>query len=199
MKLQVKYGYSLVALIWLMAATPAHSQSQAPADQQAQPADQSLGDAARKAKAEMSKSAPTKVYTQDDLSHLPSGGVSVVGQKGSTASSAPESGDSSAEAKPDAAAKSGDNEEAYWRGEARKLLDQMAAVDRQIAKVKDDIKKYGAGGFDTSTGYKDNVIYVEDRNSELQDLQKKREGLERQMDALQEAGRKAGAEPSWFR
>ena len=195
----MKFSYLLVALIWPMAAALARSQSQASTDQQSQAADQSLGDAARKARAERSKSAPAKVYTQDDLSHLSSSGVSVVGQKDSATSGTTGSADSSVEAKPDAAAKSGENEEAYWRGEARKLLDQMAAVDRQIAKVKDDIKKYGNGGFDTSTGLSQNVIYVEDRNSQLQDLQKKREGLERQMDALQEAGRKAGAEPSWFR
>jgi chaperonin cofactor prefoldin len=75
----------------------------------------------------------------------------------------------------------------------------MAAVDREITKVKDDIKKYGNVGFDPSTGLGENVIYVEDRNSNLKDLQKKKEGLEKQMDALQEAGRKAGAPPSWFR
>ena len=199
MKPPMKCGYLLVVVVWLMAAAPAHSQSQASTDQQSQASGQSLGDAARRARADKNKSTPAKVYTQDDLSHLSSSGVSVVGQKDSAASGSTESANSSAEAKPDASAKSQNNEEAYWRGEARKLLDQMAAVDREIAKVKDDIKKYGAGGFDTSTGYKDNIIYVEDRNSELQDLQKKREGLERQMDALQEAGRKAGAEPSWFR
>jgi len=182
-----------------MAAAPLHSQSQAPTEPQSQPGDQSLGDAARKARAEKNKSAPAKVYTQDDLSHLPSSGVSVVGQKASTTSSSPESTGSGAETKPDASTKAGDNEETYWRGETRKLLDQMAAVDRTIAKVKDEIKKYGNGGFDTSTGLAEGVIYVQDRNSELQDLQKKKEGLEKQMDALQEAGRKAGASPSWFR
>lgn len=185
----MKYACLLAVAIWFMVAAPVHSQSQQ--------GDQSLGDAARKAKADKSKSAPAKVYTQDDLSHLPSSGVSVVGQKASTTATSPEP--AGAEPKPDGSTKVGDNEEAYWRGESRKLLDQMAAVDRQIAKVKDDIKKYGNGGFDTATGLADNVIYVEDRNSELKDLEKKKEGLEKQMDALQEAGRKAGAPPSWFR
>lgn len=195
----MKYAYLLVAVICLVAAAPVRSQSQAPTEPQSQQGDQSLGDAARKAKAEKSKSTPAKVYTQDDLSHLPSSGVSVVGQKASTTSTSQESPGAGAESKADASTKAADNEEAYWRGEARKLLDQMATVDKEIAKVKDDIKKYGSGGFDTSTGLADNVIYVQDRNSELQDLQKKKEGLEKQMDALQEAGRKAGAPASWFR
>jgi len=195
----MRYAFLFIVVMWLMAAAPARSQSQTPAEPQSPLGDQSLGDAARKARAEKNKSAPAKVYTQDDLSRLPSSGVSVVGQKNSTSSTSQESAASDAESKTDASTKSGDNEEAYWRGEARKLQDQMAAVDREIAKVKDDIKKYGNGGFDTSTGLAQGVIYVQDRNSELQDLQKKKEGLEKQMDALQEAGRKAGAAPSWFR
>ena len=187
----MKYAYLLVGVVCLMAAAPVRSQSQT--------ADQSLGDAARKAKAEKSKSAPAKVYTQDDLSHLPGSGVSVVGQKASTTSTSQEPPGAGAESKADASTKAADTEETYWRGEARKLLDQMAEVDREIAKVKDDIKKYGNVGFDPSTGLGENVIYVEDRNSNLKDLQKKKEGLQKQMDALQEAGRKAGAPPSWFR
>ena len=185
--------------MWLLAAAPVHSQSQAPAEPQAQQGDQSLGDAARKARADKNKSAPAKVYTQDDLSHLPSDGVSVVGEKASTTTDSPDSTSSGAEPRMGNPTNSADTEEAYWRGETRKLQDQMAAVDREIAKVKDDIKKYGNGGFDTSTGLNEGVIYVQDRNSKLKYLEKKKEGLEKQMDALQEAGRKAGASPSWFR
>jgi chaperonin cofactor prefoldin len=90
-------------------------------------------------------------------------------------------------------------EEAYWRSRARGLLSQMAAVDQQIEKVKEEIKKYGNGGFDPSTGLGKNVIYVDDRQSQLTRLQKQRSDLDKQMDQLQEEGRKAGAQPAWFR
>jgi len=75
----------------------------------------------------------------------------------------------------------------------------MAATDQQIEKVKEEIKKYGNGGFDPQTGLGKNVIYVDDRQSQLTRLEKQRADLDKQMDQLQEEGRKAGAQPSWFR
>ena len=90
-------------------------------------------------------------------------------------------------------------DEAYWRGKARVLLDQIAATEQQIAKLKDDMKKYGTGGFDVTTGMKDNVAYIEDWNGQVKDLERKKADLERKVDQLQEEGRKAGAEPAWFR
>jgi hypothetical protein len=93
---------------------------------------------------------------------------------------------------------SGQDEE-YWRGKARPLLDRIAATDQQIAKLQDDIKKYGAGGFDVTTGRKDNVAYINDRNGQVQELEKRKAGLEKQLDELQDEGRKAGASPAWFR
>jgi len=41
--------------------------------------------------------------------------------------------------------------EVYWRGKAHELLDRITATEQQIAKLKDDIKKYGPGGFDVTT------------------------------------------------
>jgi len=54
-------------------------------------------------------------------------------------------------------------DEAYWRGKAQEPLDEITATEQQIAKLKDDIKKYGPGGFDVTTGMKSNVAYIEDR------------------------------------
>jgi len=83
--------------------------------------------------------------------------------------------------------------------ESRTLLDQIVATEQQIAKLKDEIKKYGAGGFDVTTGMKNNVAYIEDRNGQMNDLEKRKGDLEKKLDQLQEVGRKAGAEPAWFR
>ena len=90
-------------------------------------------------------------------------------------------------------------DEAYWRGKARVLLDQIAATELQIAKLKDDIKKYGTGGFDVTTGMKNNVAYIEDWNGQVKEMEKRKADLEKKLDQLQEEGRKAGAEPAWFR
>ena len=81
----------------------------------------------------------------------------------------------------------------------RPLLDEIAATEQQIAKMKDDIKKYGAGGFDVTTGMKNNVAYIEDWNGQVKELEKRKADLEKKLDQLAEQGRKAGAEPAWFR
>jgi hypothetical protein len=165
----------------------------------AQPQEDSLAEAARKARAKKAKMEPAKVYTDENISGLKGGGVSVVGDGNSGGGSSAEYGNSSAEPRGNEAAKSGGSEEDRWRSKARRLLDQIAATDSEIKKVREEIEKYGNVGFDPSTGLRQNVIYVEDRNANLQKLESRKAELEKQMDALQEEGRKAGAEPSWFR
>ncbi len=75
----------------------------------------------------------------------------------------------------------------------------MAVVNQQIEQLKEDIKKYGNAGFDVATGMKDNIAYVRDRNAKIEKLRKRKTALEKQLDNLQDEGRKAGAEPAWFR
>ncbi|MFY9529409.1 MAG: hypothetical protein WBC04_00685 [Candidatus Acidiferrales bacterium] len=175
---------------------PAQSQSQSSAQSQSQsdPKTDSLADAARKARVQKGKSATGKVFTEDDLSGLPGNTVSVVGQE----SSAGVASSKSSNLETNGGANSA-SDEAYWRGRARELQDQIAAVDRQIAQVQEEIKKYGNGGFDPSTGLNRNVIYVDDRATKLKRLEKRKEDQQKQMQALEEEGRKAGAPPGWFR
>jgi chromosome segregation ATPase len=115
-------------------------------------------------------------------------GISVVGE-------VPKKGATSLE--PDRAA--GDDKEEYWRRRAQEILGQITAVDEAIAQKKEEIKKFGSGGFDVTTGMKDNVAYIRDRNGQLQRLEKRKADLEKKLDELQEEGRKAGASPAWFR
>ena len=168
------------------AASQSESQTPAPAD--------SLAETARKAREKKAKQDPPKVYTEEELSRLSSHGVSVVGE-----GNRPGGNSAGDRYVPDRRDQSRNREEAYWRGRARTILSQMAATDQQIEKVKEEIKKYGNGGFDPSTGLGKNVIYVDDRQSQLKRLEQQRANLDKQMDQLQEEGRKAGAQPSWFR
>jgi hypothetical protein len=176
---------------------PPQPQPQSQPPSQPQQKEESLGDAARKARAKKGKPEPGKVYTDDDLSGL-RGSVSVVGQDAPAGAASPDAGNSDAGPGVSGAAKSG-NDEKYWRGRARALLDRMAALDGQISKLKDEIKKYGNGGFDAATGLQQNVIYIQDRAGQVKNLEKQKEDLQKQMDTLQEEGRKAGASPAWFR
>jgi hypothetical protein len=178
---------------WQAQSSQASQQSSSPA--QAQP-EQKKTDAAADAakKPEKDKPRPKKVYTEEDMSSL-KGGVSVVGD-GSAATSGTRQ--RTGNSKPGVVPMSGQDED-YWRGKARAILDAISATDQEIAKTKDEIKKYGSDGFDAQSGLKDNVIYIDNRSSKLQQLEKRKADLEKKMDQLQEEGRKAGAESSWFR
>jgi len=72
-------------------------------------------------------------------------------------------------------------------------------VDKAMTSMKDAIKRYGSGGFDVTTGMKDNIAHINDRNGQLKDLEKHKADLQKQLDELQDEGRKAGAPASWFR
>ena len=200
----------LLLLSWPAAATfaqassppqssPSSSQNASapsPSPSQAQPAtttppsqkEDSPAEAARKAKANKPAGAKGKVYTEEDLAGMNGHGISVVGE-------APKKGAQSTE--PGGAG--GKNKEEYWRGRAQEILGEIAAVDDAIAQKKEEIKKFGSGGFDVTTGMKDNIAYIRDRNGQLQRLEKRKADLEKKLDELQEEGRKAGASPAWFR
>ena len=200
--LREKLSSLLVAALLMTGMVLGQSQSQStPPSQtspQAQPLPQqnqgSLGDTARKAKTDKGKSKAHKVYTDEDL---PTGGhsVSVVGQATPTEDSSLQAKNSDRKSESNEAAK----QEEYWRGRARKIREQMDAVDQEIARLKEDIKKNGSSGFDAASGLQKNVIYIVDKNAQLQRLEKKKADLEKEMDQLGEKGRKAGASPSWFR
>jgi hypothetical protein len=167
--------------------------SAARAQPQTAPQQDSLAEAARKAREKKGKQDPPKVYTEEEMSKLSSHGVSVVGEGNAGGGNSSDGGYSPRGNTPR------DQEEAYWRSRARNLLSQMSATDAQIEQMKEEIKKYGNGGFDPATGLTKNVIYFQDRQAQLDHLQKHRADLDKQMDQLQEEGRKAGASPSWFR
>jgi len=172
---------------------PAQTASQAPAQSQtsAAPATDSVAEAARKAKAKnaAAKSVAGKTYTEEDLAGLPSRGVSVVGDG---AASRPSDDYNSSQQQQN-------SQEAYWRGRARAIHQQMESTDAQIKQTEEDIKKYGNGGFDPSTGLRQNVIYFEDRQAKLNSLKKRRADLEKQLDDLQDEARKASVLPDWVR
>ncbi len=149
-----------------------------------------MAEAARKTKGKKAVPAQGKVFTEDDLSGMRKEGVSVVGESKKSVPAAK---------KPAPEGDDDPNSEQYWREKARPLLEEIAAVNQQIEQLKEEIKKYGNAGFDVATGMKDNIAYVRDRNAKIEKLQKRKAALEKQLDDLQDEGRKAGADPAWFR
>jgi hypothetical protein len=170
------------------AQTPAQAQ---PATLDTPPAKQdSLGEAARKAKANKPAPAKAKVYTEDDLKSMKGPGVSVIGdpRKGQRRPQPADPDDDG-----------GQNPEAFWRGRAQQFLEAIAQTDEQIAQKREEIKKFGTGGFDVTTGIKNNIAYINDRNAQLKQLEAHKADLEKQFEELQDEGRKAGVPSSWFR
>jgi hypothetical protein len=159
------------------------------------PPQETLADAAKRAKAQKPKSESGKVFTEDEVSALPGHGVSVVGDGLAGGQSSPEAGNSYAGGGSSSTA----NDEKYWRGRARQIHNQMDSIDQQIKQLQEDIKKNGAIGFDPSTGLRQNVIIIDDKNAQVKSLERQKQSLQNQLDSLADEGRKAGADSGWFR
>ena len=175
----------------------ASSQTEPQMQDQSAPPAESLGDAARKSRSQKTKSAP-KVYTEDSVSKLSGHGVSVVGDgnSGSGGASSGTQNSYASEAQPQAA---GGGPEQMWRSRARAIHDQMAQCDQRISAIKDEIAKFGAVQVDPQSGAQAGVIYIKDRNMEISRIEEQKTALQGQMDALEEEGRKAGADSGWLR
>ena len=162
-----------------------------------QPQQDSVAEAARKAKLKKNQTAKGKVFTEEDLARM-HGGVSVIGPPAQESSaSAATTKDATTDAGKDA--KDDKKEEDSWRERSRKIHEQMDAIDQQIKNLQDDIKKNGSSGFDMQKGLKDNVVYLQDKTAQLNELNEKRHALEKRLDDLQEEARKAGVPPDWVR
>jgi hypothetical protein len=187
------------------------SQAQAPAQAKAAPAsaepqlqdqsapqDQSLGAIARQAKAQKAKSEPAKVYTEDKLSGLSGRGVSSVGS-GNSGGGGSYGGNTFNNAGAGGSGQSLGSNESYWRGRANGIRGQMAQLDAQIAGIREEIKKKGAVTVDPMSGASAGVIYIEDRNRQIQQVEAQKGKLQQSLEDLAEEGRKAGADSGWFR
>lgn len=177
------------------AITPSGSQPATIPQATSNATSQSLADAARKANAQKDKPKSKHVFTNDDIENV-GGTISVVGNGSSVGTP---SGNVNSNSQDNVTATSDAKDEAFWRGRARPIKDQIAAVDQQIGQKKDEIAKAGPASFDPSTGLSQNVIIIHDRNAELRELEERKERLEKQLDDLADEGRKAGADSGWFR
>jgi hypothetical protein len=166
---------------------------------QSAPAAESLGEAARRARAQKAKTASAKVYSDDSVSNLSGHGVSVVGDGQVGGGSSSDAGSSGGGAGASGASGAAGGGEQYWRGRANAIRAQMAQCDQKISEIQDEIAKHGAVTVDPMSGAQAGVIFVEDRNAQIKQVEHQKEGLQNQLDELAEEGRKAGADSGWFR
>jgi hypothetical protein len=178
--------------------TDAAGQSEPKMEDQSAPATESLGEAARRARAQKTQATKPKVYTDDSVTTLSGHGVSVVGVGNSGGGGASYSGNSGSGGGGGAQGAAG-SQESYWRGRANEIRRQMAACDQKISEIQDEIAKHGAVSVDPMSGAQAGVIFVEDRNAQIKQVETQKEGFERQLEELAEEGRKTGADSGWFR
>ena len=183
-------------------SSPTGAQTEPQMQDQSAPAAESLGEAARKARAQKAKTATAKVYSDDSVSNLSGHGVSVVGD-GQVGGGSSDSGSAGGGAGASSGASGGSGAagggEQYWRGRANAIRAQMAQFDQKISEIQDEITKHGAVTVDPMSGAQAGVIFVEDRNAQIKQVEHQKEGLQSQLDELAEEGRKAGADSGWFR
>jgi hypothetical protein len=169
------------------------------------PPQESLGEAARRARAQKAAAPTAKVYTEDKVAGLSGHGVSVVGDGNRSGDSSDAENAENSEREPSAggapkaSSQSGNSEEKMWREKAQAIHDQMAQIDVRIGKIQEEIQKYGAVSIDPASGARQSIIYIEDRNAEIKQLEEQKARLQSQLEALEEEGRKAGADSGWFR
>ncbi len=203
------YAASTSSSTSAQAMTPAKAQSASSNEpqmesQEAPPAE-SLGEAARRARAQKTAAPAAKVYTEDKVANLSGHGVSVVGDgdRSGDSSDAENAENSerepSAGGTPKASSPSGNSEEKMWREKAQAIHDQMSQIDARIGKIQEEIQKYGAVSIDPATGARQSIIYIEDRNAQIKQLEEQKARLQDQLEALAEEGRRAGADSGWFR
>jgi len=173
-------------------------------EDQSAPAAESLGEAARRARAQKAGAAKPKVFTDDSVTTLSGHGVSVVGDGnsgggGASYSGNAESGGGGTSGGGGGAQGASGSQESYWRGRANDIRKQMAACDQKISEIQDEIAKHGAVTVDPMSGAQAGVIFVEDRNAQIKQVEHQKDELQNQLDALAEEGRKAGADSGWFR
>ena len=193
-------------------SSPAKSQNASRNEPQMQsqeaPPPESLGEAARRARAQKAAAPAAKVYTEDKVARLSGHGVSVVGDGNQAGESSDAENAENSEREPaaggtakanPASPQSGNSDEKMWREKARAIHDQMAQIDERISKIQEEIQKYGAVSFDPASGVRQNIIYIEDRNAQIKQLEEQKSKLQSQLDSLEEEGRKAGADSGWFR
>lgn len=134
------------------------------------------------------KSTPARVLTNDDLTtgKTDTRPVNTVGSP-----SKPDAKNSSTAAGP----KKG---EAYWRGRAKQIRDEIESTDKQIKALNEKTQSGKGDGIKIGFETYNSVIYA-DFESQVKELERHKEKLQKMMTALEEEARKSGALPGWLR
>jgi chromosome segregation ATPase len=178
-----------------------------PQDASQKPADDPVADAARKSREKKKETAkPKKVYTNEDMGELKSGGVSTVGQD-SSAAAAPKEGDPNQAAKPgekgDGADKAGNanqDQEKVWRDRFRQAYGKLAQLEKELDILqREDNKAQVQYYSDPQKAMKEGYTR-KDINETTAKIDTKKKEIDQQkqhISDLEDDLRKAGGDPGW--
>ena len=156
---------------------------------------QSLGDAARKARAQKKDSPkPAKVFTNDDMGGL-KGTISVVGGSGPQSGTASGNAVSKTEDK-----KSGDSNEASWRAKFAGARRTLAADEKELDILQREFNLKQQQYYTDPTAALKEQNSREDLNKTQGQIEAKKQAVEKDKQALsdlEDALRKAGGNARW--
>lgn len=88
--------------------------------------------------------------------------------------------------------------EAYWRGRAKQIRDEIESADKQIKALNEKTQAGKGDGIKIGFETYNSVIYA-DFESQVKELERQKEKQQKMMTALEEEARKSGALPGWLR
>lgn len=138
---------------------------------------------------EESKSRASRVLTNDDLAigkESASRPLNTVGPPSKPATN------------PGVATAAPKKNEAYWRGRAKQIRDEIESVDKQIKALNEKTQSGKGEGIKIGFETYNSVIYADFEN-QVKELERRKEKLQKMMAALEEEARKNGALPGWLR
>ncbi len=185
-----------VMLIALFLASVAFAQSQSQTEPRPQSKEESLGEVARKARAKKGKTEPGKTYTEEDLSRLKPGNVSVLGQGTSTPSATSLGRGAPADSisgKPKEKVEKG---EEYWKGRFAAARNKLARAEKELEVLQGELETgsmlSGRAVILTAESFLKLQQRIEAKKLEVQKYKQALVDLEDEF-------RHAGGEPGWIR
>lgn len=198
--------FELIALILAFPASALcrqqnQAQQSGPPAQAAAPQQESLADAARRARAQKKETPKTpKVFTNDNLPAQ--GGVSTVGESPANASGENASGSGEATAASAAGAQAGSNEEKTWRDKFAALRRKQAQDEQELEVMQRELSVLDVQNYSDPVKAMQQQLTRKDINDKTAKIEAKKKAIEADKQAISDAEddlRKAGGDTGWAR
>lgn len=188
---------------WLVAAVLAAGLAAAPSkatsQSQANPPQDSLAEAARKAReAKKAQPKPAKVFTNDDLAKK--GAPPAAGATPDDAPGQPQDKDKAPGKDKEGAAPA--NGESYWRGRFKEAHENLARAEKELDILERELQKANTQYYSDPTKAMNeqfNRKEINDKTAAIEAKKKDIADLRQSISDMEDGLRKAGGDPGWAR